>query len=101
LVSDVILQSGRRRVGVSPPDGTAAINLVRADGKRFLEITKDRKVTEDDMYTLMTSPNLVFTKLPSNVGPMLDFMSRVGSLKNKPASWKDVFFPEAQSLPGS
>jgi len=28
LVSDVILQSGRRRVGVSPPDGTAAINLI-------------------------------------------------------------------------
>jgi len=28
LVSDVILQSGRRRVGVSPPDGTAALNLI-------------------------------------------------------------------------
>lgn len=28
LVSDVVLQSGRRRVGVSPPDGTAAINLM-------------------------------------------------------------------------
>jgi serine phosphatase RsbU (regulator of sigma subunit) len=28
LVSDVLLQSGRRRVGVSPPDGTAAINLI-------------------------------------------------------------------------
>ncbi|MCU1254247.1 MAG: Serine phosphatase RsbU, regulator of sigma subunit [Candidatus Angelobacter sp.] len=28
LVSDVILQSGRRRVGVSPPDGTTGINLL-------------------------------------------------------------------------
>lgn len=28
LVSDVILQSGRRRVGISPPDGTAALNLI-------------------------------------------------------------------------
>ena len=28
LVSDVLLQSGRRRVGVSPPDGTAGINLI-------------------------------------------------------------------------
>jgi serine phosphatase RsbU (regulator of sigma subunit) len=28
LVSDVILQSGRRRVGVSPPDGTAVLNLI-------------------------------------------------------------------------
>jgi catechol 2,3-dioxygenase-like lactoylglutathione lyase family enzyme len=28
VVSDVILQSGRRRLGVSPPDGTAALNLI-------------------------------------------------------------------------
>jgi len=28
LVSDVILQSGRRRLGVSPPDGTAVLNLI-------------------------------------------------------------------------
>src|ERR1700704_2683923 len=31
LVSDVILQSGVRRVGVSPPDGTAALNLIAPD----------------------------------------------------------------------
>ncbi len=28
LVSDVILQSGRRRLGISPPDGTAVLNLI-------------------------------------------------------------------------
>jgi serine phosphatase RsbU (regulator of sigma subunit) len=28
LVSDVILQSGLRRIGISPPDGTAALNLI-------------------------------------------------------------------------
>ena len=28
LVSDVILQSGRRRVGVAPPDGSAGLNLM-------------------------------------------------------------------------
>ncbi len=28
LISDVLLQSGRRRIGVSPPDGTAGINLI-------------------------------------------------------------------------
>jgi sulfonate transport system substrate-binding protein len=82
-----------------------ALLWINADKRRaaklYLEITKDKKVTEDDMYALMTGPNLVFTKSPSKVGPMLDFMSRVGALKNKPASWKDVFFPEAQSLPGS
>src|SRR5215469_11823482 len=31
IVSDVILQSGRRRIGVAPPDGTAVLNLIAPD----------------------------------------------------------------------
>jgi NitT/TauT family transport system substrate-binding protein len=53
------------------------------------------------MYAIMTGPDLEFTKTPSRVGPVLDFMARIGSLKSRPESWKDVFFPEAQGLPGS
>src|SRR5258708_5612966 len=33
VVSDVILQSGRRRVGVAPPDGTAVLNLIAPDAE--------------------------------------------------------------------
>jgi serine phosphatase RsbU (regulator of sigma subunit) len=33
VVSDVILQSGRRRVGVAPPDGTAVLNLLVPDAE--------------------------------------------------------------------
>jgi serine phosphatase RsbU (regulator of sigma subunit) len=52
LVSDVILQSGRRRVGVSPPDGTAAINLIapEPDSDEFNLIGRPTQVvfvTED------------------------------------------------------
>jgi serine phosphatase RsbU (regulator of sigma subunit) len=52
LVSDVILQSGRRRVGVSPPDGTAAINLIapEPDSDEFKLIGRPTQVvfvTED------------------------------------------------------
>jgi serine phosphatase RsbU (regulator of sigma subunit) len=52
LVSDVILQSGRRRVGVSPPDGTAAINLIApepdSDEYKFIgRSTQIVFVTED------------------------------------------------------
>lgn len=31
VASDVILQSGRRRVGVAPPDGSAVLNLIAPD----------------------------------------------------------------------
>jgi serine phosphatase RsbU (regulator of sigma subunit) len=52
LVSDVILQSGRRRVGVSPPDGTAALNLIapEPDSEEYKLIGRPTQVvfvTED------------------------------------------------------
>jgi len=30
-----------------------------------------------------------------------EFMHDSGSLKNRPASWKDLFFPEIHGAPGS
>jgi serine phosphatase RsbU (regulator of sigma subunit) len=33
VISDVILQSGQRRVGVAPPDGTAVLNLIAPDAE--------------------------------------------------------------------
>jgi len=52
IVSDVILQSGQRRVGVSPPDGTAVINLLvpEAESEEFNLIGRPTQivfVTED------------------------------------------------------
>jgi NitT/TauT family transport system substrate-binding protein len=32
---------------------------------------------------------------------LAEFMHRVGRLKRKPESWKDLFFAEANDLPGS
>jgi NitT/TauT family transport system substrate-binding protein len=31
----------------------------------------------------------------------VDFMHKIGSIKAKPASWKDLFFPNVHTLPGS
>src|SRR5438270_12976521 len=52
LVSDVILQSGRRRVGISPPDGTAVLNLIapEPDSEEYKLIGRPTEivfVTED------------------------------------------------------
>lgn len=52
LVSDVVLQSGRRRVGISPPDGTAVLNLIAPehDSEDFKLIGRPTQivfVTED------------------------------------------------------
>ncbi|NJO24022.1 MAG: ABC transporter substrate-binding protein, partial [Sphingomonadales bacterium] len=67
----------------------------------YIELTKDKNLDEVELAALLASKNLEFTKTPSNVGKMIEFMHRVGLVKSKPASWKDLFFPEAHGLPGS
>ncbi|MFM9848382.1 MAG: ABC transporter substrate-binding protein [Hyphomicrobiaceae bacterium] len=82
-----------------------AIAWANADKLRtarlYIEMTKDKNLDEAELAALLATKDLEFTKVPSNVGKMIDFMHRVGLVKNKPGSWKDLFFPEAHALPGS
>lgn len=82
-----------------------AISWINADKPRaaalYIELTKDRNLTVEELAATMATKDMEYTKVPSNVGKMVDFMHRVGLIKNKPASWKDLFFPEAHSLQGS
>jgi NitT/TauT family transport system substrate-binding protein len=38
---------------------------------------------------------------PQNAMKFAAFMASVGTLKEAPKSWKDLFFPEVHDLPGS
>jgi NitT/TauT family transport system substrate-binding protein len=38
---------------------------------------------------------------PQNMMKYVDFMSKVGTIKVRPESWKEMFFPNAQGLAGS
>jgi len=42
-----------------------------------------------------------WTLVPENTMKYADFMASVGTLKQKPASWKDYFFPEIYDVNGS
>lgn len=81
------------------------MDWVNADKPRaakwFIEFTKDKKVSVEAMTKLMQSPDLQFTKVPTQVGKFVDFMHQTGTLKTKANSWKDLYFPEAHSQPGS
>ena len=39
----------------------------------------------------------MFTTTPQNVMKYVDFMDKIGSIKVKPDSWKDMFFPNVQA----
>jgi NitT/TauT family transport system substrate-binding protein len=73
----------------------------RRAAQRYIELAKEKRMTEDELTKLLSSPDMEYTKVPKNVGKMVNFMHTVGTVKTKPDSWKDLFFPEVHSLPGS
>jgi NitT/TauT family transport system substrate-binding protein len=50
---------------------------------------------------LIVDPEFSFAPAPENVMKIYDFMRRVGALKNMPATWRDLFFPDIHGLNGS
>jgi len=82
-----------------------AIDWINADQLRaaalYLDISKEKRLTAEELVVNMRERNMEYTRVPANVGKIADFMHKVGLLKNKPSSWKDMYFPEAHDLPGT
>lgn len=81
-----------------------AIGMINRDKKwaaeTYLKISGD-KDSADDILKILNDPKVVFTTTPQNVLKYVNFMNKVGSIKAKPESWKDLFFPNVHNLPGS
>jgi NitT/TauT family transport system substrate-binding protein len=81
-----------------------AIGQINADRKAaaeaYLRISKD-KDTVQDILAMLNDPAIVFTTTPQNVMKYVDFMLKTGTIKTKPDSWKELFFPDVHALPGS
>ncbi len=73
----------------------------RAAAEIYLELTKDKRRSAATLEKWVLDPEVRYTQTPENTMKFVEFMHRVGRLKNRPASWKDLFFPEAHGLPGS
>jgi NitT/TauT family transport system substrate-binding protein len=83
---------------------TEATNLINTNKRRaaeiYLEQTKE-KISVDDLVKIISLPNFVYSPAPLRTMLFADLMYRTGTIKNKPTSWKDYFFPEVQDLKGS
>jgi NitT/TauT family transport system substrate-binding protein len=66
----------------------------------YLTATKDKN-SLDALEKMVADPDVDYTTTPVSVMKIVDFMYKVGRIKKKPASWKDMFFPEAYGLNGS
>jgi NitT/TauT family transport system substrate-binding protein len=82
-------------------EATAQINADRkAAAETYLRLSKD-KDTVQDILAMLNDPAIVFTTTPQNVMKYVDFMLKTGTIKTKPDSWKELFFPDVHALPGS
>jgi len=66
----------------------------------YLRVTKE-KVAPGELVAMMERPEIEFTNRPLGVGRFAEFMHRIGLVKAKPESWRDLFFPEAHELDGN
>jgi NitT/TauT family transport system substrate-binding protein len=82
-------------------EATGIINAdKRAAAELYLRMT-GAKQSVDSLVAILADPDIEYTLTPQKVKQYADFMQQVGSIKVKPDSWKDMFFPEIYDLPGS
>jgi NitT/TauT family transport system substrate-binding protein len=66
----------------------------------YLEASRD-KIPPGELIEILGDPALRYSLAPSGTMVFAEFMYKVGSIKMKPASWKDLFFEEAHRLSGN
>jgi NitT/TauT family transport system substrate-binding protein len=82
-------------------DATETINRDKpAAAAHYLRIAQDKSPLAETV-AIMNDPQIEFTLVPKNLMKIVEFMHGVGSIKLKPASWKDLFFDNAHDQPGS
>ncbi len=86
------LEDANRRI-IADKKTAAEILLASTGGEKGFSVNEIVEVLDD--------PHVKFTTTPENVMKYAIFMHDIGSIKNGPASWKDLFFSEIQGVPGS
>ena len=77
------------------------INSNKTDAAEMYIKASNSKLPVAAILKMLNDPEIEFTMTPKNVMKYADFMYKIGSIKIKPASWKDMFFPDIYQLPGS
>ncbi len=81
-------------------DATACINADKRKGAQiYLKVSGD-KSTVDDIMEVLSDPAITYQTKVGGIGPFVSFLAKVGTLKNPPADWREMFFPEALQAGG-
>lgn len=74
-------------------DRAAAADVYRAQNKGDLD--------KGFVLGILNNPDIQFTVAPSRVEAYAAFMHKVAAIRNKPASWKELFFEDLHTEAGS
>lgn len=66
----------------------------------YLKVSNSKE-SKESILKMLNDPQIQFGITPQKTMKYADFMYKIGSIKVKPESWKDLFFPEVHELPGS
>jgi sulfonate transport system substrate-binding protein len=72
----------------------------REAARAYLALAKDTKNSIDDIFNIINDKDYAYTLSPEKVFKTATFMAKIGAVKDRPESWKDLFFPEIHGLPG-
>jgi NitT/TauT family transport system substrate-binding protein len=86
------IQEADRRI-VADKKTAAEILLASTGGEKGFSVS--------EIVEALNDPHVKFTATPENVMKYATFMHEIGSIKNQPSSWKDLFFPDIHAVPGS
>lgn len=72
----------------------------RAAAQIYLEMANDKRNSVDDIHRIISDKDYAYTLRPQKVFKTAAFMAQIGSIKEAPATWQDLFFPEVHNLQG-
>ncbi len=82
-------------------EATAIVDKDRAKAAGYWIEDVKSKLPLDKVTAVVSGAQVRWTMAPWNTMKFANFMASVGSIKQAPQSWKDLFFPEVLELIGS
>jgi NitT/TauT family transport system substrate-binding protein len=81
-----------------------AIDNINADKKKYARVFVEfdrSKLAVEFIEEMMNMPEIRYTMAPEGTMKFATFLHKVGSIKEAPSAWTDMFFPEVHQLPGN
>lgn len=108
----IIMAYSTRKFAEANPKLAQAFVAALDEAGRFIAANKQEaariyialattKPKEDEMMRMLNDPDTHYAVAPEGAMKYAEFMQRIGTMKAKPASWKDLFFAGLHDRPGS